>query len=77
LLKKLRPLAINDQTGKSVARWVEPSLDEIIASVEYAYEHRAETQARASVAAEDMKQWPWKRAAETMIAKMCKIQNSQ
>ena len=73
LLKSLRPLAINDEKGQLVARWVEPSLDEIIASVEYAREHQAGAQARGEAAAEDMKQWPWKRAAETIISTMGRI----
>jgi glycosyltransferase involved in cell wall biosynthesis len=73
LLKKLRPLAINDQSGNLAARWVEPSLDEIIASIEYAYAHREEAQARGRTAAADMKQWPWERAAETIAATMNKL----
>lgn len=68
LLNRLRPLALRDRSGQLVARWVEPAVDEIIASIEYAYEHRAEAQARGQAAAEDMKQWPWKRAAETIIS---------
>ena len=77
LLKTLRPLDINDRSGKLVARWVEPSLDEIIASIEYAHEHRAEAQARGQAAAEDMKQWPWKRAAESILSTMSKIGNGR
>jgi hypothetical protein len=75
LLKRLRPLALSDQSGKLVARWVEPSLDEIIANIEYAYGHRAEAEARGNAAAEDMKQWPWKRAAETIIAARRRLAN--
>jgi hypothetical protein len=48
-------------------------LDEIIANVEFAHEHRVEAQARGATAAEDMKQWPWKRAAETIISTIGKI----
>jgi glycosyltransferase involved in cell wall biosynthesis/Flp pilus assembly protein TadD len=76
LLKSLQPLAIHDKSGQLVGRWVEPSLDEILASVEYAYEHRAEAQARGEAAAEDMKQWPWKRAAQTIISTIGKISGS-
>jgi tetratricopeptide (TPR) repeat protein/glycosyltransferase involved in cell wall biosynthesis len=68
LLRNLRPLAINDGKGRLMGRWVEPSLDEIIASVEYAYQHRFEAQVRGAAAAEDMKQWPWSRSAETIIS---------
>jgi tetratricopeptide (TPR) repeat protein len=73
LLRSLRPFPLHDQSGKLVARWVEPSLDEIIASIEYAYGHRAEAEARGNAAGEDMKQWPWKRAAETIIAMRSKL----
>jgi tetratricopeptide (TPR) repeat protein/glycosyltransferase involved in cell wall biosynthesis len=72
LLKKLHPLAINDPSGQLVARWVEPSLDEIVAGIEYAYQHPGEAQARGAAAAEDMKQWSWKRAAETILLAMNK-----
>jgi glycosyltransferase involved in cell wall biosynthesis len=75
LLKRLRPLPVIGPGGELVARWVEPSLDEIIASIEYAFEHRLEAQARAQAAAQDMKQWPWKRAAETIISTMSNIAN--
>ena len=68
LLKCLRPLEIRDQSGQLAARWVEPSLEEIVAGVEYAYAHRAEARARGAAAAEDMRQWPWKRAAETIVS---------
>lgn len=73
LLKRLRPLAIRDEKGQLAARWVEPSLDEIIAAVEYAREHQAEAQARGEAAAKEMKQWPWKRAAETIVSTLERI----
>ena len=73
LLRNLRPLSINDGTGQLVGRWVEPALDEIIASVEYAHEHCLEARARGAAAAEDMKQLPWKRAAETILSTIGKI----
>jgi glycosyltransferase involved in cell wall biosynthesis len=72
LLKRLQPFLVTDGSGKLTARWVEPSLDEIIAKIEHAYEHRGEAQARGQVAAEDMKKWTWKRSAETIISTMNK-----
>jgi Tfp pilus assembly protein PilF/glycosyltransferase involved in cell wall biosynthesis len=68
LLRDLRPLNIDDGAGNVIAHWVEPSLDEIIARVEYACEHRAEAQARGVAGGEEMKQWTWKRAAETIAS---------
>jgi glycosyltransferase involved in cell wall biosynthesis/Flp pilus assembly protein TadD len=73
LLKNLKPLAINDKSGQLVARWFEPSLEEIIANIEYAYQHCAEAQARGKAGAEDMKRWHWKRAAETIVSTIGKI----
>ncbi len=73
LLKRLQPFLVTDGCGKLTGRWVEPSLDEIIAKIEYAYEHPGEAQARGKAAAEDMKQWPWKRSAQTIISTMGKI----
>jgi glycosyltransferase involved in cell wall biosynthesis len=70
LLRDLHPLAINDEKGRLAARWVEPSLAEIIASVEYVYAHRVEARARAAAAAEEMRQWTWRRTAETVVSTM-------
>jgi len=73
LLRNLQPLAIKDGKGQLLGRWIEPSLDEIIARVEYAYEHRVEAQALGDAAGEDMKSWHWKRAAETILSTIGKI----
>ena len=73
LLRHLRPLSINDGQGRLLGRWVEPSLDEIVATVEYAREHGAEAAARGETAALEMKQWPWQRAAQTILAALANI----
>ena len=69
-LRSLRPFVQRDLEGRVVNRWVEPSLEEIIDRVEYAYAHRAAIRALGAAAAADMRQWSWQRAAQTIVAAM-------
>jgi glycosyltransferase involved in cell wall biosynthesis len=68
LLRQLRPLNIVGSNQELVASWVEPSLDEIIAQIEFAYHHREKAAALGQQAAADMQGWTWERAAKTILA---------
>ena len=68
LMRKLRPLNIVGSNQELVASWVEPSLDEIIAQIEFAYHHREKAAALGQQAAADMQGWTWTRAAKTILA---------
>jgi glycosyltransferase involved in cell wall biosynthesis len=56
--------------GKVVGRWQEPSLDELVAQIEYAYHHRDEIRKVGSRAGEDLKQFTWKHTARRLIELM-------
>lgn len=70
LLRQLRPLNIVGSNQELVASWVEPSLDEIIAQIEFAYHHREKAAALGQQAAADMQGWTWERAAKTIVARL-------
>jgi glycosyltransferase involved in cell wall biosynthesis len=67
LLNQLRPMNIVGSKQQLVASWVEPSLDEIIAHIEFAYHHRERAAALGRQAAVDMQGWTWERAARTIV----------
>lgn len=66
-LNRLRPLNINGAEGQVAAHWVEPTLDEIITQIEFAYLNRGAAAELGRQAGEDMKQWTWERAARTIL----------
>lgn len=70
-LKTLSEYKILDQTNGLLTTWEEPHLDEIIASVEYAYHNRESIRQKGKLAAEFMKGFTWKHTAET-IARLLK-----
>jgi glycosyltransferase involved in cell wall biosynthesis len=49
------------------ARWSEPSLDELVARIEYAYSHRDELKGVARRAGESMRRFSWRAMAETLL----------
>ena len=53
--------------GKAVARWPEPDLEQTVAQLEYAYQHRGRLAALGARAGEDMKSWTWGRTAEAFL----------
>jgi glycosyltransferase involved in cell wall biosynthesis len=65
-LNALQDLTVVDPQGNTVCRWQEPSLDELLAQLEYAYGHRAAIAAIGHRAGETMKKFTWKHAAERL-----------
>jgi glycosyltransferase involved in cell wall biosynthesis len=49
------------------ARWSEPSFDELVARIEYAYAHRDELKAIARGAGESMRRFTWRAMAEALM----------
>ncbi|MCU7495311.1 MAG: tetratricopeptide repeat protein [Ignavibacteria bacterium] len=66
-LKALAEYKILEQANGLLTVWEEPSLDEVIAAVEYAYHHRDEIRQRGMRAAELMKAFTWKHTAEKIV----------
>ena len=66
-LNSLQDLTIVDPHGQTVCRWQEPSLDELLDQLEYAYSHRAAIADIGRSAGETLKRFTWKSAAERLV----------
>lgn len=63
-----KPLLINGPDGKHSGTWVEPELDEIVAKLDYAYDHRDGLFELGQKDSERMRQWTWERCARQFLA---------
>ena len=63
LIRGSRPIALREG-DRNVAEWQEPDLEETIALLEWAYQHRDQLQGVGAQAARDMTMLSWRRAAE-------------
>jgi glycosyltransferase involved in cell wall biosynthesis len=52
------------QGDEPVATWDDPGLDETIAKLEFAYEHRGQLQSIGEQAGRDMQRFTWRQTAE-------------
>lgn len=68
-LRASRPLLIKRE-AKTVARWCEPNVDEIVAALERAYDDRELMASVAGQAAADLATWTWERAANRFLQVM-------
>ncbi len=71
------PLLVNDPQGRPSAVWHEPSLDELIEQLEFAYLHRQVAAEKAAVAAEEMKALGWDKAAQQFHYVGSKLANNK
>ena len=67
LLNDLKNLHLTDSNRNLIARWQDPSLDELVAKLEYAYHHRKELERIGQKAGEDLKQFTWKHSAGELL----------
>jgi glycosyltransferase involved in cell wall biosynthesis len=67
LLRQLKDINIVSDDGSLAGRWQDPSLDELVAQLEYAYHHREATKHKARHAGEDLQQFTWKHCAERLV----------
>lgn len=67
LLKENSEFRIVGSDGQPFARWREPSIDELVAKIEYAYSHRDQMKAIAREAGESMRRFTWRHTAETLL----------
>jgi glycosyltransferase involved in cell wall biosynthesis len=71
LLEHMAPFNLNDNRRRCVvARWEEPSLDEIVAKIEYAYHHRDEIRGIGRRAGERMKSFTWRQSAQSLMSSL-------
>jgi len=68
MLTHLRRFPVHDQKKRLIASWEEPSLDELVAAIEYAYHHRDKIKAIGRQAGEDLKRFTWEGAATKVLA---------
>jgi len=64
LLKNLQPFKVQDKGGNRLYRWDDPSLDEIISKLEYAYWHRDDLKLIGEKAGDDLAKMTWKKSAK-------------
>jgi glycosyltransferase involved in cell wall biosynthesis len=69
-LTDMQDFNLVDSDGTLVGRWQEPSLDELVAQIEYAYHHRDAIQRIGSKAGEVLKGFTWKHTARRLIQLM-------
>ena len=67
LLNQLSPFNVTDAKGELIARWQEPSLDEIVAQLEFAYHHRRHIRQIGLQAGSDLKQFTWALSARRLL----------
>jgi glycosyltransferase involved in cell wall biosynthesis len=67
LLKHLCDCTIVGPDRQPLARWQEPSVDELVAQIEYAYHHRDEIRRMGRKAGKDLEGFTWKHSAERLM----------
>jgi glycosyltransferase involved in cell wall biosynthesis len=67
LLNDLQKIKWLNQNNKTFAQWKEPSLDELVDRIEFAYHHRDDIQAIGDRAGEDMKGFTWAESARSLM----------
>ncbi len=70
LLTHLSPFNLVDGKGELIARWQDPSLDEIVASLDYAYHHRQDLWRYGRQAGMDLKNFTWAHTAKRLLQVM-------
>ncbi len=70
LLKNMKPLEVMDRSSdKLAALWQEPDLDEIIESLEWAYQNKDKLGKYAAQAGRDLSKFTWERSAKDFLRK--------
>jgi len=70
LLNALKDINFYGRNKKLLARWQEPSLDELVFKIEYAYHHRDEIHQIGQKAGEDMKKFTWEQSAKDLLQRI-------
>lgn len=67
LLNHLKEIKIRNDEGTLIGRWKDPSLEELVEQLEYAYHHRDEIEEIGCQAGRDLQRFTWKRSAEQLL----------
>jgi glycosyltransferase involved in cell wall biosynthesis len=65
-LTELKPINIQNSTGRLIGRWEEPSLEELVSKLEYAYHHREQLDGYGRRAAKRMHRFTWQKCSERL-----------
>ena len=66
LLRQLKGIEIRDDHGTPIGHWKDPSLDELVAQLEYAYHHREVLDGIGRQAGRDLQHATWRHCAERL-----------
>lgn len=69
LLEQLKDITVANN-GTLVARWQEPSLDELVSKIEHVYHHRDSLAAIGRRAGEDMRRFSWSHSAQSLLSSL-------
>ena len=67
LLNDLKNINLVDANGIMVGRWQEPSLDELVSSLEFAYHNRDQIKITGERAGQDLKKFTWEKSAKQLL----------
>jgi glycosyltransferase involved in cell wall biosynthesis len=67
LLNELRDISVTGSDNQLIGRWQEPSLDELVARLEYTYHHREEIKKIGIKAGQDLQNFTWEKSAQQLI----------
>jgi glycosyltransferase involved in cell wall biosynthesis len=67
LLNELRDINIAGPDDKLIARWQEPSVDELVAQIEYAYHHRDKIKKLGLISGRDLQKFTWEKCAQNLL----------
>jgi len=72
MLEQMKPFRLFDANDSTLltADWSEPSIDEILEKLEYAYSHRAEIKQIGRQGGEHMKNLTWRHMAQSLLHTM-------
>ena len=69
-LNKMSPFEIRDDQGNTSALWEDPDLEEVIESLEYAYQNREALKALGRRAGKDLAKRTWRHTARDLLDKI-------
>jgi glycosyltransferase involved in cell wall biosynthesis len=73
LIEQHKPMEVRNG-AELIATWNDPSLEETVEKLEWCYQNRDEMKRLGHQAAADMREFPWKRVAEGLLAAVRKVE---
>ena len=70
LLNDLKNFCLHDRDSKLIARWQEPSVEELVDKIEFAYHNRGALYRIGVKAGEDLQKFTWEQTARDLLRKV-------